>query len=279
MIRMLRTLLSGRSSRFILTISLLINVFFILFVFRTYNSTTSNETPLIRGLFLPPATIHYNASSLTQAVQETVFVGGVPRSGTTLARAMLDAHPDIRCGEETRVIPRIVGMRSRWSRSKKESSRLKEAGISEETLDSATRAFISEIILNHGKVAKYLCNKDPLVLNYMADLSRIFPRAKFILMVRDGRAVAYSIVSRNVTISGVDSKSYLSAALFWNKVVQRMSTDCVNNRKRCLMVHYEDLVANPRLWMTNILNFLNIPWHDNVLHHHELIDSEVLLSK
>ena len=218
-------------------------------------------------------------STLSQAVQETVFVGGVPRSGTTLARAMLDAHPDIRCGEETRVIPRVIGMRSRWSKSQKESNRLREAGLSEETLDSATRAFISEIILNHGKIAKYLCNKDPLVLNYMADISRIFPKAKFILMVRDGRAVAYSIVSRNVTISGVDSKNYLSAAMFWNKVVHRMSIECSNNRKRCLMIHYEDLVTDPRLWMRNILSFLEIPWHENVLHHHELIDSEVLLSK
>ena len=32
-----------------------------------------------------------------------IFVGGMPRSGTTLMRAMLDAHPDVRCGEETRV--------------------------------------------------------------------------------------------------------------------------------------------------------------------------------
>lgn len=32
-----------------------------------------------------------------------VFVGGMPRSGTTLMRAMLDAHQDVRCGEETRV--------------------------------------------------------------------------------------------------------------------------------------------------------------------------------
>ena len=37
-----------------------------------------------------------------------VFIGGVPRSGTTLMRAMLDAHDDVRCGEETRVVPRIL---------------------------------------------------------------------------------------------------------------------------------------------------------------------------
>ena len=37
-----------------------------------------------------------------------IFIGGVPRSGTTLMRAMLDAHQDVRCGEETRVVPRYV---------------------------------------------------------------------------------------------------------------------------------------------------------------------------
>ena len=37
-----------------------------------------------------------------------VFIGGLPESGTKLMRAMLDAHPEVRCGEETRVVPRIL---------------------------------------------------------------------------------------------------------------------------------------------------------------------------
>lgn len=40
-----------------------------------------------------------NQGALTlQAGREMplIFIGGVPRSGTTLMRAMLDAHPDVR---------------------------------------------------------------------------------------------------------------------------------------------------------------------------------------
>ena len=41
-----------------------------------------------------------------------IFIGGHPRSGTTLVRAMLDAHQKVRCGEETRIIPRILQVKS-----------------------------------------------------------------------------------------------------------------------------------------------------------------------
>ena len=69
-----------------------------------------------------------------------IWVGGVPRSGTTLARAMLDAHPEIRCGEETRVIPRILGMHAQMMKSNLESTRLLEAKITEDVLNEAMGA-------------------------------------------------------------------------------------------------------------------------------------------
>lgn len=128
-----------------------------------------------------------------------VFIGGMPRSGTTLLRVLLDAHPEIRCGEETRVVPRILGLRQQWMKAPFESRRLKEAGISSEVLDSAVAAFILEIIAKHGPPSTRLCNKDPFTLRSAVYLKELFPNSKFIFMVRDGRAVVHSIVTRKVS--------------------------------------------------------------------------------
>lgn len=88
-----------------------------------------------------PWLIYYSLTILPQAHDATghqytraeplLFIGGMPRSGTTLMRAMLDAHGMVRCGEETRVVPRILQMRQQWKRSAKESMRLKEAGVTD----------------------------------------------------------------------------------------------------------------------------------------------------
>lgn len=127
-----------------------------------------------------------------------IFIGGVPRSGTTLMRAMLDAHADVRCGQETRVVPRILQMRQHWARSQKESVRLEQAGVSRAVLDNAIAAFCLEVIVRHGEPAPRLCNKDPLVLKMGTYVLELFPNAKFLFMVRDGRATVHSIITRKV---------------------------------------------------------------------------------
>ena len=201
-----------------------------------------------------------------------IFIGGVPRSGTTLMRAMMDAHPDVRCGEETRVIPRMLGMRSNMARSAKESQRLKEAGITEEVLDSAMSAFILEIIAKHGEPALRLCNKDPFTLKSSVYLSQMFPNSKFILMLRDGRAVVHSIISRHVTVSSFDLLSYRKSLQQWNQAIETMYYQCSQvGPRRCLPVYYEQLVLHPKETLNKLLQFLDIRWHDSVINHQDYI--------
>ncbi|CAL8365389.1 unnamed protein product [Lota lota] len=213
-----------------------------------------------------------SAANLFPEDTPLIFIGGFPRSGTTLMRALLDAHAAVRCGEETRVIPRLLAMRATWSRSVKERIRLDEAGVTERVLDSAVRAFLLEVIMGHGEPAPRLCNKDPFALKSLSYLARIFPKAKFVLMLRDGRATVHSMISRKVTISGFDLSSYRDSLSKWSAAMDTMFSQCqAASEGSCLPVSYEQLVLRPEQELRKLLNFLDLPWDPAVMHHQDLI--------
>lgn len=147
-----------------------------------------------------------------------VFIGGCPRSGTTLMRVLLDSHPQVSCGPETHILPKLLAMYGTM-RNVYEQTRMEMAGIDKDLQNRVLRNFIFDIIVGHIKKGGsplgaggsssddaalpfvMPCNKDPFLLNNAVYLKRLFPKAKFIFMVRDGRAVAHSIVTRQVRVS------------------------------------------------------------------------------
>ncbi|EGT45552.1 hypothetical protein CAEBREN_13290 [Caenorhabditis brenneri] len=219
-----------------------------------------------------PSDVGYNRSS------PFIFIGGVPRSGTTLMRAMLDAHPEVRCGEETRVIPRVLNLRSQWKKSEKEWNRLQQAGVTGEVINNAVSAFIMEIIVGHGDRAPRLCNKDPFTMKSAIYLNELFPNAKYLLMIRDGRATVNSIISRKVTITGFDLNDFRQCMTKWNAAIQIMVDQCEQVGPNCMKVYYEQLVLHPEAQMRKISEFLDIPWDEKVLHHEQLIGKDISLS-
>uniref|UniRef100_A0A2A4JEU5 Protein-tyrosine sulfotransferase n=1 Tax=Heliothis virescens TaxID=7102 RepID=A0A2A4JEU5_HELVI len=77
----------------------------------------------------------------------------------------------------------------------------------------------------------------------------------------------------SVTITGFDLTSYRQCLTKWNHAVELMYQQCKTmGPDKCLVVRYEALVLRPRATLRRVLAFLQLPWHDAVLHHERYIN-------
>ncbi|XP_018649781.1 putative kunitz-type protease inhibitor [Schistosoma mansoni] len=110
---------------------------------------------------------------------------------TGLMRILLDIHPSVRCGPEPVVTREILRYRRHLETM---SDQLSQSGITDNVLDDASAAFIATVIQEMGPQAPRLCHKDPSSFIYLEELADLFPKAKFIHMIRDGRAAIASTI-------------------------------------------------------------------------------------
>lgn len=134
----------------------------------------------------------YEAKKIRKA--PLIFVGGFERSGTTLMRAILDVHDKVSCGPETKVIPYTVHMLKSFLSKKRNRLEIESSKIPYDTIDDAVAKFVYHIMDNHIRRAPRLCAKDPKTFMSMDYLHKLFPNAKFVYMVRNGRGSAYSLM-------------------------------------------------------------------------------------
>ncbi len=214
---------------------------------------------------------------------EFVFIGGAGRSGTTLLRAMVDAHPRMSCGPELKLVPAICALRDQWWSAMGHD--LLAAGVDESRLDAAVRAFVStllESMIPAGSDSR-IAEKTPHNLLHMAMLGRLFPRARFVHVVRDGRAVAASLV-RQAWVDPASGepiwycKDPASGARYWSQVVQGIRAQAAQVPGRYLEIRYEELVQEPRATLERLLAFLGEAWDDAVLAHHDQVRVSTLES-
>ena len=83
-------------------------------------------------------------------------------------------------------------------------------------------------------------------------------------------------------MTGFDLTDYRQCLTKWSNSMKTMLRECNElGPERCLKVKYEDLVLHPRTQMTKILNYLGLPWSEDVMHHENYINKPggVSLSK
>jgi hypothetical protein len=223
-----------------------------------------------------------------------VFVGGCPRSGTTLLRVMLDAHPDLAMPGETRIL--VDGYRARvrfgdledpenrrrvarWVVGRKVANHERLTGDADElvermvaappTIGSVLSAGFQLYAERHGK-ARWGDKRPSLVLNLDAVFA-MFPDAQFVNVVRDPRAVVASIrrVGRR---HGWHGRGLPAGADTWERSVH--AADRWRRRVRADQFHelrYEDLVTEPAAELKRLVAFLRLDpgGLDAMLRHHE----------
>lgn len=121
-------------------------------------------------------------------------------------------------------------------------------------------------------------NKNPHHAFRVRLLNRIFQDAKFINIIRDGRAVAYSLykfekttpnaVAQNLENILCDkynpNKSRLyNYGLAWQVIVNKArEIRYLENENRYLEIRYEDLISNPHDVISKIIKFCELKWYE-----------------
>ncbi|MBS1784825.1 MAG: sulfotransferase [Acidobacteria bacterium] len=202
------------------------------------------------------------------------FVTGAPKSGTTWLGRLLDAHPEISCKGEACVHAFIKGLikisneyngmlggRSGAFLESNEFPPLKEAEVY-----AMGRHFIElrlEVIADKSKSRlRFVGEKDPLHVVNFPTLNRMFPEAKVLHIIRDGRSVLVSAWHHNLRITkqandpAAFDRFMNAAAEEWGSMHRRaMDTRSILG-DRYLEVRYESLLTDPGPQMVRILNHL-----------------------
>ncbi|MEZ5656433.1 MAG: sulfotransferase [Sphingobium sp.] len=189
-----------------------------------------------------------------------IFVGGSPRSGTTLLGTLLQCIPGACVTDESPFKDTV-----RWANFEDENQfknaiandhKFKHwniAGI--ENIECPSEREFYQLLLTkfHGTMPSYWIDHTPANIRSYGRLKSIFPEAKFIHLVRDGRAVANSVMPLEW---GANTPA--AAAKQWMEDVAIGLATQVMHPEDVTMVKYETLVAKPVDTINNLFAFLGI---------------------
>lgn len=213
-----------------------------------------------------------------------VFVVGCPRSGTTLLQRMLDNHPQLAVSNEGRFIalaiqdvpigtdpalaPDLIETVTNYPRFQKlglPDDAIREAGAKARTYSEFVSALYTEYGRLHGK--PLAGDKTPRYVLHLPRLHSLFPNARTIHLIRDGRDVALSILQWANEGRGPgrlrlwQDEPVAVCALYWRRMVSTGRRDGENLRPdQYREVRHEDLVAQPDESLLDLTTFLELPF-------------------
>ena len=202
------------------------------------------------------------------------FVVAAARSGTTLLRVMLDRHSDVAIPGEGHFIPHLWARRERYGddgRVQRPEVFLRDldghpafgfwdlpiSAVGDAIGDRSDLSFAEAVDAAYTAYARMVgkprwADKTPDYIDHLPLLSGLFPEARFVHMLRDGRDVA---------LSTLDLRRFhrhaATCAFFWSRQIagamqhaRRLGAD------RYLELRYEDLLDDPERELFRLCTFV-----------------------
>jgi hypothetical protein len=229
-----------------------------------------------------------------------VFLLGSPRSGTTLLRLLLTAHPALVIAPESSFVTWFRDAYGDWVAADSQTDRrsafvsdlmsarkFETWGLAAEDIDERIRRTspntYAELVTvpyemyadSIGKPEAQWGDKNNVHMDFVPELAELFPTIRFLHIVRDVRDCFVS----GADIRALDSTSPYKPNLSADPTEFARAWDDQNSRALAALterdpdswgsIRYEDLVVDPRSTLSPILEKWGIGWDDAMLSFHE----------
>jgi hypothetical protein len=212
------------------------------------------------------------------------FIVGVPRSGTTMLRLMLDAHPDMAIPSETYFVTNLIEAGDGGAGPDQLANvlvthrRWGDLGIDEAALRRRLTAMgrpsggdavrVAFELYAEGRGKPRWGDKTPAYLTNIAQIHAALPEARFVHLIRDGRDVALSILRMpedDRPMRRPDSAGLVATR--WSRRIRR-ARDQGERVPHYLEIRYEDLVRDPEPALRSVCDLIELPFTGAMLEFH-----------
>ena len=190
-----------------------------------------------------------------EPIPRLAFLGGHPRSGTTLLEQVLDAHPGVAALDEPTAFLDVL--QPEFHKSKE---------LSSARLNTLRRLYTQALLREVGPAGtgKLLLDKNPSPTARLPLWLKVFPELRVLIALRDPRDVVLSCYFQNIPLNAtnVNFLSFERLARHYADLMDIWLAVREWEGFAWLEVRYEDTVADLEKEGRRVTEFLGLAWHE-----------------
>ncbi|WP_193212084.1 tetratricopeptide repeat-containing sulfotransferase family protein [Luteolibacter marinus] len=249
---------------------------------KAYDETQGSRREQLDAL--TPAMIRSwrEAAAVGEGKYRHAFLGGHPRSGTTLVEQILDAHPGLLALDESVAVSQEILSDPALVPGEGETAAAALDRLAPEVRADMRRRYVKSLLreVSGSSSAKVLLDKNPSPTASLNVMLRVIPELKVIIALRDPRDVVIScfflnimLNATNVNFLGMERtvKHYKDLMDAWLRLRDVGGFDWIESR-------YEDVVKNTEAEGRRLTGFLGLEWRDEQMRFFETARRKVVFA-